>query len=747
MMTREAMFKFGRNAHSPSGTQHLQGAKRVTGGTLLQRRAVPLPSLCLLAILAVGCHNSIDAGATGPAPSERDATQSTERITFVQMTDPDLFDAGGLRHGPGIEEEALDNRAAFHWAILETNRLVLAEHRTIDFVVITGNFGLENVELPAIGNLPGAMKCYCPKRTKGKEGPIAPVPLHEAAEEVARDLDALVVRNVYLVPGNSDLCDESPGDLHRWAEFVVEVRRALGRQAAARKAALEASFPREAVDNRLLSPPDVVDLTYSLERLYNQKDERIRALLETTNDAGRVPDPPEFGGIRLVGLDSAYFRPHAVKAIQEASIGGSKKEMDFVAGRIKKYGSYIVFTHIPDVQDPDQGRELTNLVPDRASSWKISAEARKEWYGRIIGQSEVIAVFAGHFHTSRRELFPHDFSYSKPAANETTAAKMWVAPPLSVRYQWTVPPAKTARGMLLVTVATNGAIRVSPEDAEEVKSTPIWFSTLDQKAATDGDDKLVQARAEQRDSHWDTAGDLYAQALASSDSRTRASAMQGFERARRVTRTWWWRWGKYFPPFRWWDIHHRGTVWALVIFIFVLIGLVTVILGHVRRFRGRARVNTPTSIAENSPVSLFAAQIPLAALDVRQRWKRAGLDFLSGGTTLLSLPSAVADQISQTLPEVYKINVGKYLAFLLALGGYFKWQVDSQLAYCPDPPAKAGTPPGPAGRMRAFATLRWGWINRATLAVTCKATGPLDCERAAYAIAARVLGAAVTKGK
>jgi hypothetical protein len=52
------------------------------------------------------------------------------------MAAPHLFDAGTDRHGEGVEEEALDNRAAFHWAVLETNRLILAEHRTIDFVVI-----------------------------------------------------------------------------------------------------------------------------------------------------------------------------------------------------------------------------------------------------------------------------------------------------------------------------------------------------------------------------------------------------------------------------------------------------------------------------------------------------------------------------------------------------------------------------------------------------------------------------------
>jgi hypothetical protein len=705
------------------------------------------------------------------------------------MTDPHLFDAGAARIAEGVAEEALDNRAAFDWAILETNRLVLTEHRTIDFVVITGDFGLENVILPPIDNLPGAKKCDCPKRIRGKEGPIAPVPLHDAAEEVARDLEALLVRHIYLVPGNNDLCDENPHDLHRWAEFVLELRAALVRQDNAHQAALTASFPHETVDNLASSPHEVVDLTYSAERLYAQNNDRIRALLKSTTGAGTVPDPPEFGGIRLVGLDSAYFKPHDTQAIQDASLEESKKEMDFVLGRINTHGSYLLFTHIPDVQDPRQGpanqaqeegqtsarmsveatklplvdtksgKQYKKLPPDRASSWKISLQARKEWYDQIVHQDQVIAVFAGHFHTSRRELFPHDFSYSKPALDETTAAKMWVAPPVAVKYQWTVAPAKTARGILLVSVATNGAIRVSAEDTDDVKPTPIWFSTLDQKAATDGDDKLVEARAEQRDGHWDTAGELYRKALTSSDSRTRESATEGFERARSVTRTWWWRWGKYFPPFRWWHIHRRATAWALFVLIVLLLSPrfrgtgILGLLGRVMRwlfmprFRGQAQVIAPTSLAEPSPATLFAAQIPLAALDVRRRWDQAGLKFLSGATTLLSLPSAVADSVAQNFPDVYKINVGKYLAFVFVLARYFTWRVESQLAYCPDPAATPGGIAGPAGRMRAFATLRWGWFTWTTFQVAPKSTGPLDCEKAAYAIAARVLGAANKKRK
>jgi hypothetical protein len=699
------------------------------------------------------------------------------------MTDPHLFDAGGARHGEGVQEEALDNRAAFEWAILETNRLVLAEHRAIDFVVITGDFGLENVRLPQVGNTPAAKSCECPKRRNGKEGPTESVSLPDAAEETARHLEALLVRRVYLVPGNNDLCDENPHDLHRWAEFVLALRTALQRQEDAHKKDLQASFPNLSIGDVAVRPLELVDLTYTAERLYKQKDPHLVGWPGKTKLADEPPPPPEFAGIRLVGIDSAYFKPHDTRTIQDASLTESTKEMDFVSHRIQDLGSYLVFTHIPDVQDPFQvpatkheepkksnepssaagerrgGETFKKPEPDRASSWKISEEARKEWHDRILSRSDVIAVFAGHFHTSLREPFTHDFSHLRNPPDDLVAEKMWVAPPLAVKYQHTVPQGKTARGILLVTVTSDGGIRVAPEDTGEVKTTPIWYATADQKAATEGDDQLLQARAEELDGHWETAAGLYAKALASGDSRARTSASEGFWRARAVTRTWWWRWGKYFPPFRWWHIHHRATKWALIIIVLLLLsarftgtGILGLVgrglrFGFMPRFRGRARVISPASLTTDSPTGLLAAQIPISALDVRRRWERAGVKFLSGGTTLLSLPSAVADQISQNFPDVYNINVGKFVAFLLSLARYFTWRVESQLAYSPNPPATPGGTAGPAGRMRAFATLRWGWFVRTTFQVTPKAAGPLDCERAAYAIAARVLGAAQKKSR
>jgi hypothetical protein len=279
-----------------------------------------------------------------------------------------------------------------------------------------------------------------------------------------------------------------------------------------------------------------------------------------------------------------------------------------------------------------------------------------------------------------------------------------------------------------------------------------------EKAASEESARLREAEAAVQDKQWDVAATKYLAVISkATNSSRRADAETRYKFAREQMRTWWWRWGKYFPPLRW--VH--GRLWPTVIVLGILLLLllapkilrgtgVFALLGRVLefafmpRFRGRAQVIAPTSLTDGSPVNLFAVQLPVSAMEVRRRWKRASLSFLSGGTTLLALPTALADQINQSFPKVYNIDVSKYLAFIFVIGRYFGWRLESQLAYCPDPPAAAGTKSGP-GRMCAFGTLRWGWFIYATFSVAPKAAGPLDSEKAAYALAARVIGAARRK--
>ena len=311
---------------------------------------------------------------------------------------------------------------------------------------------------------------------------------------------------------------------------------------------------------------------------------------------------------------------------------------------------------------------------------------------------------------------------------------------------------KTARGLLLVHITTDGSVRVSSNRDEIVEPEPVWFSTLDQESAIEGDDKLTEARAHELDNDWEEAAADYKAALGAKDPRVRSSALAGFEAARTVTRTWWWSLGKWFPPARWWHFHRQATVLGVLTLLLLLlsprllhgVGLLgwsakLLKLIFMPKFRGKARVITPGSLTSNSPTALFAAQLPASADEVCRRWEKAGLSFLSGGTTLLSLPSAIADELAQNFPKVYGVNLGKYLTFFISASRYLTWRVESQLAYCP-PPNGSVNPPA-TGRMFAFASLRWGWFTQSSFKVSPRAKDALDVDNAAYAVAARILAA------
>jgi 3',5'-cyclic AMP phosphodiesterase CpdA len=676
-------------------SRYARRADKALGKFIFSRRFLYVP------ILLLCCLFISDDGLAQDGSLASSSFSGYERVSFVQITDPHLFDAGWGRHGKGIEEEALDNRAAFEWSILETNRLLLSENRSIDFVVITGDFGLENLQLPPIGNI-AVKKCECPKRTLNTEGPVVSMSLDNAAGEVARGISALLVKEVLLVPGNNDLCDENPHDLHRWAEFVFALRKALQQHQDLRRLTLQSSYPQ---DQRRATPPavpQIVDLSYSLERLYHDKDPRVLALYVGTKGPGDVPpDALNINGISLVGLDSAYFKPHTDTKLQQASSDAIGKEMEFVRQQVKPGGSYLIFSHIPDIADSDPG----STGADKGSSWKLPPGARKVWHDEILQRGEVIAVFSGHFHSPNRTIYPHNFDNANPKPDKLAAAKTWIAPPLAAKYQVTQPPEQTARGVLLVTVTGNGALRVSPGDGEQVKSSPIWFATLDQKAATDGDDKLTQARSEEGEGHWDEATKLYVAALAATDPRVRRSATQGYARARSASDSWWWVVGKYFPPIRWLFIRpYRFAVGFAVVLLIILI----------RWKRKRVFILKPDELTSGAPGAWFGREMVNAEAELVRRLEREGLAHQAGGryrgTFLLTAPSSAFDSVISSVPTVQGVDVKGLVAFLLGLWRYFGWRAESGIA------VSGNTVSGLTSR-------RWGWLSRGCWSESAE-TGP-----------------------
>ena len=292
-----------------------------------------------------------------------------------------------------------------------------------------------------------------------------------------------------------------------------------------------------------------------------------------------------------------------------------------------------------------------------------------------------------------------------------------------------------------------------PVDAKTREAATAGYLEASAKAFSspkEDEVRLLAADTERQLQHWDVAATKYLEALQkASDERRQTQARSGYNAAASVITGRWWRWSRYFPPL-WW-LHGHPILAFIIAFAVVLIVLAPLWISRgplarlpdivppiLRpRFTGRARVLATTTLTDDAPGKLFAAQLPYSALEVRRRWDRVNNSFMSGTTTLLSVPSALAQQIATQMPEIKGINVGSIAAFFLLIGQYFSWRVESQVGYSPDAPDTKGP-----GRLRAYATLRWAWFTRGSYAVSPRVRHAADFERAAYAVAARVLGAA-----
>jgi hypothetical protein len=600
---------------------------------------------------------------------------ATGRVRFVQLTNLHLFDAGHGQHGERVFEEALDNRSSLHWAVLEINQLVRTEPGSIDFVVITGDFGLENVTMPKAKN------CQCPTprpRDKEDEGPIEAVPLADAAAEVAREFNALLVKRIFVVPGEKDLCRGSRYDRHRWVDFVDEVNIQVCEQYKSHIQNLTGVRPNNCLSPDLDAPPPPVvsDLTHSKEVLSKIEEPSIKI-----ND------------IRLLAFNNAHFFPTS-KQVQKDIDQQKLEELDRLAHQIQQGGTYLVFTHFPDLHDaalygPDQ--DQGSLSGDRWSSSfsKLNSDLEKRisrdqaadqdhsengWL-RLLSQRRFIGLFAGHVESNRREIYPKGFGVAVDKTDRWTAKKTWIAPPLGVEYQNLQPSRQSARGLLLVTATTDGA----------VDARPIWFETVDPDALAKDDATLAEAQMDELGGDWEAAVAKYASAMSSTDARARATATLGYERARAVIDHW------YYYPENWILVHRFGLI---------SIGGVALLLIAVRLMSRSIRIVKPQQITKDVPVDSFGPALLLALLDINryvdQLFEREGEKFQAGGneimTFLVTLPrrtfvKAVSldsfdsfPSVLDSLPAIQGIDPKGFALFFWNIWQYLGWRVESGLS-------------------------------------------------------------------
>jgi 3',5'-cyclic AMP phosphodiesterase CpdA len=526
-----------------------------------------------------------------------------QSVTFAQLTDVHFFDAGKKRLPLGAREEFLENRAALDWAVLEINRLQ-ASGKTIDFVVFTGDLGLEVVKPPED---------------------------EASAADLARSFQALVVRTIYFLPGNNDLEDEDPAKIVRYQAFLARLKSHL-------------------------SGFDAVDLTSTTQTVH---------------------------GIRFIGLDSASFKNDRGKTTS-AHRSVQLSEMRRVQSQILDGQPCAIFTHIPDLEDPYRGPNGDDAHP----SWNLAPDVAQLW-GKILERREVLGVFAGHFHDSRRAIYSQDYTWAKKKPDEITAHKTWIVPPLALKNQDNAP--LPARGFFLVTLTGAGKVSVEPH----------WLARADGAAAPDKADKLIEADAEAQAGNWTKAAEAYRDALSSKDAQVRAAAQEGFYKSHAKMRKWYWPLLDTIAPLRW------ATRHTTVVTILVLCLLLLVIYRYRRR---RPIIEMPVKASADAPVEIFAAQIAVAANDVRRvysyealQW-RMGFDArgLVGSSSRLIPGTAFFAGIAESLPDIQGVSLSKIAKLLHTVIHFFCWRVESGLSITPN------------GDITAYASLRWGWMTSGT---------------------------------
>jgi len=543
---------------------------------------------------------------------------SAQSVTFIQITDAHIFDSDAKDAAMGGYAAQLDNNSSLGWAILSINKLVTSG-KHIDFVVFTGDFGLEKTDCGGI--VANAKSCS------------------DAIATATSYFRAALVKKILIVPGNNDVPNEDPDKLAAYDAFVQGV--------AAQLKALKGPSGE--------SPPDLIDL---------QKQSEL------------------VNGLCVLGLDSSTFKNTKDKPgdLSGENRGKQEKILQGLSKRLQNCHPGIIVTHVPNLEDPHRENGIIK------TAWNLDPSPAKMWQD-LIKNPEVLAVFAGHFHDPRRNIYMHDYSWASQPPGRVEGEKTWIAPPLAVKFQSTAKP--QARGLLVATVTAAGA----------VTAKPLWFAFADADGGDPADkaDKLSEARAYEQNEEYDKAASAYQQGLSSKDDWVRTQSEAGFQRTIKLSRQHGWKETlivKFFT--RWgWDIL-SGL--ALLLLLFVLLIWPRILFLRKRRWRiWQWRIwrwkmwNWPYDLAvrrtvvlnpakkghENAPVDEFNVQLLLAMEDIQatlQPFGRARLVRLRDA--IVAAPATETD-----LPDlkIKGVELKAILAWLLWVRDFLRIRIEIQV--------------------------------------------------------------------
>jgi hypothetical protein len=271
---------------------------------------------------------------------------------------------------------------------------------------------------------------------------------------------------------------------------------------------------------------------------------------------------------------------------------------------------------------------------------------------------------------------------------------------------------------------------------------------------------MRQGKSEARDGHYTEAASHFSEAMKLSKSREFFSdSERGYLSARRVMSRWWWQIGAYLPPLRWCILHPLRCVFLLLLAMLLALvhkfrqgkGILYYLgKGFQRAFRpsftGQAYIVSPVKLTDSAEAALFAGTLQLKFKEVLDRLRRDGESLQVNSVPYLSLPVELSNSVLKDAPEVRGFDLGKILQFILGLSRYFRWRVESQIAFIPSAASGADDKKDDkkktsvAGLSRVSASLFWGWFPYPLSSVERAVTSAYDLEDISFGVAARILG-------
>lgn len=323
-------------------------------------------------------------------------------LWIAHITDPHFFEEPGKRETWASDEQ--EDQEAFADAMGFLQSATTAAGRAPDALVITGDFGIDPSFIPRRGEDPAAGR----------------------AREVETVVDLLRLspaKRILLVVGNNDLQDETanPSALRNFDTFFEEVARRL----AGTGTAVENLTACYTTGSRT---PCVAD---------------VRSARFIGFPSASFKNGPSAGDTTLVAKLSADARATRALANRNVDLAIATLFRRLVQEGVASRKKLIVITHEPDIDDPYLVGEIPKFralngtrnasLPLSPGVWNVDPAVREKWM-EAVSQSAVLAVLAGHLHSSRQN--DYRARYAVPFGNQAGGhARLFVGPPLAVKNQ------------------------------------------------------------------------------------------------------------------------------------------------------------------------------------------------------------------------------------------------------------------------------------------------------------------------